>query len=75
MGGSDWKYSWAHKFYVYPNGGTGMYKWYNTHLKDLDDETFRSFSQFLLTHTGIEFIHEEKGTIVSYAPYYGYQRA
>lgn len=73
LGGADWKYGWAHKFYVYPKSGGGMFKWYNTHLNDLNESFFQEFAALLKTHAGIEFVKED-GTLVSYAPYYGYQR-
>ena len=50
-------------------------KWYNEHLGDdgYDDEAMRKLLFALTTHSGIEWIRDEKG-IRYKAPYHGYQR-
>jgi hypothetical protein len=73
LGGSDWKYGYPHKFYVYPNGG-GMEKFYTEHLKDMQEPEFTEFAALLKTYTGIEFSHDEEGQVCYRAPYHGYQR-
>ena len=105
MGGSDWKYGWPHKFYVYdiPNPHAGKHqvkvgsrsymkdgvrveesdyalikptthaKWYNIHLKDMDDAKFAEMSELLFTHASIKFARDEKGIKYS-APCDGYQK-
>lgn len=73
LGGSDWKYGYPHKFYIYPKDGS-MHKFYTEHLQDLADEEFPEFTRLLLTHTGIEFRKDEEGQVLYRAPYHGYQR-
>ncbi len=73
LGGSDWKYSWPHKFYVYLPDGK-MAKWYNEHIMDdgFDDEA-RSTLLSILENSGITFkIHD--GKLGYSAPYHGYQK-
>jgi hypothetical protein len=75
LGGSDWKYGWPHKFYLYPPVGHGMHKWYNQHLLDQGyseqarDELILKLEQ----HSGILFWFEG-GQLHYRAPSVGYQR-
>jgi hypothetical protein len=73
LGGSDWKYGYPHKFYVYPKDGS-MLKFYTAHIQDLKDEEFTEFAVLLKTYTGIEFSKDEQGNVMYHAPYHGYQR-
>lgn len=73
LGGSDWKYGYPHKFYVYPKGGS-MHKFYTEHLLDLESEEFTEFAALLLQATGIEFSHDAEGYVTYCAPYRGYQQ-
>jgi hypothetical protein len=74
LGGADWKYGNPHKFYVYPRGSSGMYRWYNVHLHDLDDEAFEAFAALLAKCAGIEFFRDAEGQVMYRAPYHGYQK-
>ena len=79
LGGSDWKYGWPHKFYVYDYPNTGkysMFKWYNKHLLDLDTDLFTKLAALLDTHAHILFERKEGDAGLYYrAPYAGYQKA
>lgn len=72
MGGSDWKYGYPHKFYVYLPGGK-MTKFYSIHLKDLEGQDFEDMCKFVFEQTDIQFGRDEKGFKYS-APVAGYQR-
>ena|SRR2546423_15696004 len=72
LGGSDYKYGWPHKFYVYTKDGN-MHKFYNEHLLDLPVEECGEFFALLKEHAGIEFFYQD-GNLMYRAPYYGYQR-
>lgn len=76
LGGSDWKYGFPHKFYVYPTGKPGSFdgKFYTKHLLDMDNESFNALAPLLLQHTGIEFTRDAEGKTMYKAPYHGYQR-
>jgi hypothetical protein len=49
-------------------------KWYNEHLKELDDETFKLVTEKLTQHAHIKFERDEKG-IKYFAPHRGYQKS
>lgn len=73
LGGSDWKYGYPHKFYVYPKNG-GMLKYYTQHLMDMEEPAFTEFAALLKEQTGIEFVKDGEGRLMYRAPYHGYQR-
>lgn len=53
---SDMKYGWPHKFYVHHPDFYG--KWYNEHLLDLDDPSFRTLTRHIQQQTRILFTRE-----------------
>lgn len=74
LGGSDWKYGWPHKFYVYGPKNEMIGKFYNEHLKEVEDaETLKVFTHVLHAHTGIHFKVND-GSLQYSAPHRGYQR-
>lgn len=77
LGGSDWKYGWPHKFYVYEKGNLRLSgaKFYNNHLSTelLDEETFNKVVDTINLHSGITFERKE-GKLYYSAPYAGYQK-
>ena len=76
LGGSDWKYGYPHKFYVYPMGKPGSIdgKFYTRHLLDLSDEDFSRIAPLVSAASGIEFVRDEQGEMMYRAPYHGFQR-
>lgn len=74
LGGSDWKYGFPHKFYVY-GGPPNMIKFYTLHLLDMTDEAYDAFAPILSQYSGITWgRNAEKGRYYQ-APYHGYQKA
>lgn len=79
LGGSDWKYGYPHKFYIYTrdkdlklSGG----KFYSNHLipELLDDQTFNKIISTINTASGITFERKDEGLFYS-ASYRGYQKS
>lgn len=73
LGGADWKYSWPHKFYL-RGEGVDMFKWYNIHFLDLDDDAFSYLAAIVSEKSGIEWFRDGEGQVQYRAPYYGYQQ-
>jgi len=78
--GCDWKYNWPHKFYVHgvidPKDLNRelIGKWYNDHLRDLDDDTFFSMAKLLESYAGIKWIITPEDTLGFDAPYFGFKK-
>lgn len=72
LSGADWKYGWAHKFYLV-GGPSQPIKFYNVHLKDLPPETFEYVAKLIARYTQIWFELDASGRLSHYAPYRGYQ--
>lgn len=60
--GSDWKYSWPHKFYIdNKDANPRAIKFYNTHLQDATDEVIAEFCQLSEKYFGITWGRNENG--------------
>jgi len=68
--GADWKYGWPHKFYIRLYGRPG--KFYNKHLYDASNETFKALTKLMTAKLGITFSIDSTGLRYQ-APYEGYQ--
>lgn len=77
LGGSDRKYGFPHKFYVYGAVGPGgMGKFYTNHLSDqgYSDAAWNAVVEMLARETQITFVREDgTGRVMYRAPYFGYQ--
>lgn len=77
LGGSDWKYGWPHKFYIYAKelklSGS---KFYNNHLslELLDEETFNKVAPVISQYSSITWERKEEGKLYYTAPHHGFQR-
>jgi hypothetical protein len=49
-------------------------KWYNEHLRELDDEAFAAVAAALQLHTDIAWTRDADGVVKYIAPRYGHQR-
>lgn len=68
--GSDWKYGWPHKFYVYDTDGK-MWKFYSEHLTTA--ENFETLAERIDALLHISFAFDDQGRLSYMAPAYGYQ--